>query len=127
MINPMLVEGQAHGGIVQGIGQALKESVVYNEDGQPVTGSYMDYALPRAGDAPMFAFGSHPVPAGTNLLGAKGCGEAGCAGALPSVMNALVDALAELGVTHIDMPATPLRIWEAIQAAQGTSPSRRAA
>jgi len=123
MINPMLVEGQAHGGIVQGIGQALKESVVYNEDGQPVTGSYMDYALPRASDAPFFAFGSHPVPAATNLLGAKGCGEAGCAGALPSVMNALVDALSELGVTHIDMPATPLRIWEAIQAAQ----SRRAA
>jgi carbon-monoxide dehydrogenase large subunit len=118
MINPMLVEGQAHGGIVQGIGQALKESVVYNEDGQPVTGSYMDYALPRAGDAPSFAFGSHPVPAATNLLGAKGCGEAGCAGALPAVMNALVDALSELGVTHIDMPATPLRIWEAIQAAQ---------
>jgi carbon-monoxide dehydrogenase large subunit len=118
MINPMLVEGQAHGGIVQGIGQALKESVVYNEDGQPVTGSYMDYALPRASDAPYFAFGSHPVPAATNLLGAKGCGEAGCAGALPSVMNALVDALSELGVTHIDMPATPLRIWEAIQAAQ---------
>jgi carbon-monoxide dehydrogenase large subunit len=118
MINPMLVEGQAHGGIVQGIGQALKESVVYNEDGQPVTGSYMDYALPRAADAPMFAFGSHPVPAATNLLGAKGCGEAGCAGALPSVMNALVDALSEVGVRHIDMPATPLRIWEAIQAAQ---------
>jgi carbon-monoxide dehydrogenase large subunit len=118
VINPLLVEGQAHGGIVQGIGQALKESVVYNEDGQPVTGSYMDYALPRASDAPFFAFGSHPVPAATNLLGAKGCGEAGCAGALPSVMNALVDALSELGVTHIDMPATPLRIWEAIQAAQ---------
>jgi carbon-monoxide dehydrogenase large subunit len=123
MINPMLVEGQAHGGIVQGIGQALKESVVYSEDGQPVTGSYMDYALPRAGDAPFFAFGSHPVPAGTNLLGAKGCGEAGCAGALPAVMNALIDALAEVGVTHIDMPATPLRIWEVIQAAQ----SRKAA
>jgi carbon-monoxide dehydrogenase large subunit len=120
MINPMLVEGQAHGGIVQGIGQALKESVVYNDDGQPVTGSYMDYALPRAGDAPMFAFGSHPVPAATNLLGAKGCGEAGCAGALPAVMNALVDALSEVGVRHIDMPATPLRIWEAIQAAQSS-------
>jgi carbon-monoxide dehydrogenase large subunit len=118
MINPMLVEGQAHGGIVQGIGQALKEAVIYNEDGQLVTGSYMDYALPRADDAPMFAFGSHPVPAATNLLGAKGCGEAGCAGALPSVMNALVDALSELGVKYIDMPATPLRIWEAIQAAQ---------
>jgi carbon-monoxide dehydrogenase large subunit len=83
-----------------------------------VTGSYMDYALPRASDAPMFSFGSHPVPASTNLLGAKGCGEAGCAGALPSVMNALVDALSEVRVSHIDMPATPLRVWEAIQAAQ---------
>jgi carbon-monoxide dehydrogenase large subunit len=118
VINPMLVEGQAHGGIVQGIGQALRESVVYSADGQPVTGSYMDYALPRASDAPMFSFGSHPVPASTNLLGAKGCGEAGCAGALPSVMNALVDALSEVRVSHIDMPATPLRVWEAIQAAQ---------
>jgi len=117
VINPLLVEGQAHGGIVQGIGQALRESVVYTEDGQPLTGSYMDYALPRASDAPLPAHGSHPVPAQTNLLGAKGCGEAGCAGALPSVMNALVDALREVGVTHIDMPATPLRIWEAIQAA----------
>ncbi len=82
MVNPMLVEGQAHGGIVQGIGQALKEGVIYDEDGQPVAGSYMDYALPRAADAPSFAFGSHPVPAATNLLGAKGCGEAGCAGRL---------------------------------------------
>jgi len=115
----MLVEGQAHGGIVQGIGQALKERVVYNEDGQPVTGSYMDYALPRASDAPFFAFGSHPVPAATNLLGAKGCGEAGCAGALPAVMNALVDALSEFGITHIDMPATPHRIWQAIQPGRG--------
>ncbi len=115
VINPLLVEGQAHGGIVQGIGQALRESVRYDEDGQLMTGSYMDYALPRAGDAPFFAYGSHPVPAKTNLLGAKGCGEAGCAGALPSVMNALVDALSELGIRHIDMPATPLRVWEAIQ------------
>ena len=123
VINPLLVEGQAHGGIVQGIGQALMESTRYDADGQLMTGSYMDYALPRAGDAPSFAHGSHPVPAKTNLLGAKGCGEAGCAGALPSVMNALVDALTEFGVRHIDMPATPLRIWEAIQDAK----SRRVA
>jgi carbon-monoxide dehydrogenase large subunit len=81
-----------------------------------MTGSYMDYALPRAGDAPMFGFASHPVPAKTNLLGSKGCGEAGCAGALPSVMNALVDALSAYGIKHIDMPATPLRVWEAIRA-----------
>ena len=118
VINPLLVEGQAHGGIVQGIGQALRESVRYDEDGQLMTGSYMDYALPRADDAPSFAYGSHPVPAKTNLLGAKGCGEAGCAGALPSVMNALVDALSEFGIRHIDMPATPLRVWEAIQQAK---------
>jgi aerobic carbon-monoxide dehydrogenase large subunit len=118
IVNPMLVEGQAHGGIVQGIGQALMEHVVYDESGQPLTGSYMDYALPRANDAPFFTFASHPVPAKTNLLGSKGCGEAGCAGALPSVMNALVDALAEFGVRHIDMPATPERVWEAIRTAQ---------
>jgi carbon-monoxide dehydrogenase large subunit len=118
LINPMLVEGQAHGGVAQGVGQALMESVVYSEDGQLVTGSYMDYALPRANDFPRLGFISHPVPARTNPLGAKGCGEAGCAGSLPAVMNALVDALSEFGITHIDMPATPLRIWQAIQAAQ---------
>ena len=118
VINPMLVEGQAHGGIVQGIGQALMEATRYDADGQLMTGSYMDYALPRATHAPFFAHGSHPVPAKTNLLGAKGCGEAGCAGALPSVMNALVDALSEFGIRHIDMPATPLRVWEAIQSAR---------
>jgi carbon-monoxide dehydrogenase large subunit len=116
VVNPLLVEGQTHGGIVQGIGQCFLEHVVYDESGQPMTGSYMDYALPRANDAPMFSFDSHPVPAKTNLLGAKGCGEAGCAGALPSVMNAVVDALSGYGIAHIDMPATPLRVWEAIQA-----------
>jgi aerobic carbon-monoxide dehydrogenase large subunit len=116
IVNPLLVEGQAHGGIVQGIGQAFLEHVVYDENGQPMTGSYMDYALPRANDAPFFTFSSHPVPAKTNLLGSKGCGEAGCAGALPSVMNALVDALSVYGIKHIDMPATPLRVWEAINA-----------
>ncbi len=115
LINPMLVEGQAHGGIAQGIGQALMESVAYDAEGQLVTGSYMDYALPRANDFPTLGFISHPVPARTNPLGAKGCGEAGCAGSLPAIMNAVVDALAEFGITHIDMPATPHRIWQAIQ------------
>jgi carbon-monoxide dehydrogenase large subunit len=118
LVNPMLVEGQAHGGIAQGIGQALIESVVYDEDGQMLTGSYMDYGLPRAADLPGLGFESHAVPARTNPLGAKGCGEAGCAGSLPAVMNALVDALSEFGITHIDMPATPHRIWQAIQAAR---------
>ena len=118
VINPLLVTGQAHGGIVQGIGQALMERTVYDEMGQLLSGTFMDYAMPRAGDAPMFESGFHPVPAKTNPLGAKGCGEAGCAGALPSVMNALVDALAEMGVRHIDMPATPERVWRAIKDAR---------
>jgi carbon-monoxide dehydrogenase large subunit len=112
----MLVEGQAHGGIAQGVGQALMEMVAYDGDGQLITGSYMDYALPRANDFPAMGFISHPVPARTNPLGAKGCGEAGCAGSLPATMNAVVDALSEFGITHIDMPATPYRIWQAIQA-----------
>ena len=118
MINPMLVEGQAHGGIVQGIGQALLEAMAYDEDGQLVTGSFMDYAMPHALHAPSMVMQSHAVPAKTNVLGAKGCGEAGCAGALPSVMNALVNALRQVGVTHIDMPATPERVWTAIQQAK---------
>jgi len=111
VINPLLVEGQSHGGVMQGIGQAMFEHVVYNEDGQIVTGSFTDYALPRATDAPSFKIGYHSVPATTNVLGAKGCGEAGCAGSLPSVMNAIVDAL---GGKHINMPATPERVWEAL-------------
>ena len=115
LVNPMLVEGQVHGGIVQGIGQALMERTVYDESGQFLTGSYMDYAVPRASDVPRFSFESHPVPATTNPLGTKGCGEAGCAGALVSVMNAVVDALRPLGINHIDMPATPARVWEAIR------------
>jgi aerobic carbon-monoxide dehydrogenase large subunit len=118
VINPLLVDGQAHGGIVQGIGQALCERTVYDEDGQLLTGSYMDYAMPRAGDVPLFVHEFHPVPATTNPLGAKGCGEAGCAGALPSVMNALIDALGEFGIRHLDMPATPERVWRAIRDAR---------
>lgn len=111
VINPLLVEGQSHGGVVQGIGQAMFEHVVYSEEGQPLTGSFTDYALPRAADTPFFRTDYHSVPAKTNVLGAKGCGEAGCAGSLPSVMNAIVDAL---GGRHINMPATPERVWEAL-------------
>jgi aerobic carbon-monoxide dehydrogenase large subunit len=119
VINPLLVAGQAHGGVVQGIGQAFLEATAYDADGQVLTGSFMDYALPRADSAPSFRIASHPVPARTNLLGAKGCGEAGCAGSLPAVMNGLVDALrSEYGITHIDMPATPERIWQAIAEAR---------
>ena len=113
LVNPMLVEGQAHGGVVQGIGQALLERTSYDADGQLLSGSFMDYSMPLAIHAPGFVFRSHPVPARTNALGAKGCGEAGCAGALPAVMNALADALGR----HIEMPATPERVWEVLQAA----------
>jgi aerobic carbon-monoxide dehydrogenase large subunit len=116
IVNPLIVEGQLHGGIVQGIGQALLERTVYDENGQLLTGSYMDYALPRADDVLNFVFKSHPVPARTNALGTKGCGEAGCAGALSSVMNAVVDALGEAGIGHIDMPVTPQRVWQALAA-----------
>ncbi|MDB5361215.1 MAG: carbon monoxide dehydrogenase [Rhodospirillales bacterium] len=115
VINPLLVEGQLHGGVLQGIGQALLEHTVYDAQGQLLTGSFMDYAMPRAIHAPPFRFASHPVPATTNPLGAKGCGEAGCAGALPAVMNALVDALEPYGIRHFDMPATPEKVWQAIQ------------
>ncbi len=118
VVNPMLVEGQMHGGILQGIGQALKEATVYDADGQLLTGSFMDYGLPRATDAPLPAHASHPVPAKTNALGVKGCGEAGCAGALPAVMNAVVDALSGYGIRHVDMPATPDRVWEKLRAAR---------
>ena len=118
IINPLLVEGQMHGGVVQGIGQALMERTVYDADGQLLSGSYMDYALPRASDVPFFTTASHPVPAKTNPLGTKGCGEAGCAGALTSVMNAVADAVAEYGIRHIDMPLTPDRVWHAIEDAK---------
>jgi aerobic carbon-monoxide dehydrogenase large subunit len=121
VINPMLVEGQMHGGLVQGIGQALMENTLYDADGQLLTGSYMDYALPRADAAPDFVTEHHPVPCKTNPLGTKGCGEAGCAGALVSVMNAIVDALSEYGIRHIDMPATPERVWRAIRDAKASA------
>ncbi len=118
IVNPLTVAGQAHGGVVQGIGQALMERTYYDGDGQLLSGSYMDYAMPRADNAPMFAIENHPVPATTNPLGVKGCGEAGCAGSLPSIMNAVLDALSQYGIKHIDMPATPERIWRAIHEAR---------
>ena len=120
IVNPLLVQGQVHGGVVQGIGQALMENAVYDEDGQLLTGSFQDYAMPRAHHFPDIGFVSHPVPATTNPLGTKGCGEAGCAGALVCVMNAVVDALSVYGIRHIDMPASPARVWAAIQAAKST-------
>ena len=116
VINPMIVEGQLHGGVVQGIGQALMELAVYDKEGQLLSGSFMDYAMPRAADVPMFSLADHPAPAKTNPLGVKGCGEAGCAGALTSVMNAVIDALGDHGIRHLDMPLTPFRIWQALHA-----------
>ena len=114
ILNPMIVEGQVHGGVAQGLGQALLENVVYDDHGQPLTGSYMDYAMPRADHMPSISLGFHAVPATSNRLGVKGCGEAGCSGALGAVMNAVVDALAAHGVRHIDMPATPEKVWRAL-------------
>jgi aerobic carbon-monoxide dehydrogenase large subunit len=115
-INPLLLEGQVHGGIVQGVGQALLEHASYDSDsGQLLSGSFMDYAMPRASDVPSFAFSTHNVPTSANPLGVKGAGEAGAVGAPPAVMNAIVDALAQrTGTRHIDMPATPDRIWAAL-------------
>ena len=122
LVNPMIVEGQLHGGVVQGIGQAYMEQAVYDEEGQLLTGSFMDYAMPRAADVPSFAVADHGVPTKTNPLGVKGVGEAGCAGGLPCAMNAVLDALADQGVGHIDMPLTPFRIWQALQAAKSSRP-----
>jgi carbon-monoxide dehydrogenase large subunit len=118
MVNPMLVKGQIHGGVVQGLGQALFENLVYDDEGQVIAGSFMDYAMPRADDVPFFEVDSHEVPTLVNPLGAKGVGEAGTVGALPALVNAVNDALAPLGVRHLDMPMTPERVWSAIQDAQ---------
>jgi len=119
IINPMIVEGQVHGGLVQGIGQALMENCVYDrETGQLLTGSFMDYTMPRADDFPEFKIGNVCTPCTHNPLGTKGCGEAGAIGSPPAVINAVLDALHGLGVKEFDMPATPHRVWEAIQAAK---------
>ncbi|PWC46537.1 xanthine dehydrogenase family protein molybdopterin-binding subunit [Azospirillum sp. TSA6c] len=117
VINPLIVEGQVHGGLVQGIGQALYENCVYDEEsGQLVTGSYMDYCMPRADDVPSFTVRYHEdQPCTHNPLGVKGCGEAGTIGAAAAVMNAVVDALSDYGVTHMDMPATPEKVWRTIR------------
>jgi len=119
VINPLIVHGQAHGGIAQGIGQALMERVVFDrESGQLLSGSLMDYALPRARDLPDFVIGTHEVPCPTNPIGVKGAGEGGATGAPPAVVNALLDALAKAGVTQIDMPATPEMVWRALRGAR---------
>jgi carbon-monoxide dehydrogenase large subunit len=118
VINPLLLKGQIHGGVAQGVGQALGEEIRYDEAGQIVTASFMDYRMPRAADLPMMVVESNPVPTAANPLGAKGAGEAGTVGALPVVINAVVDALRPLGITHLDMPASPERVWRAIASAR---------
>jgi aerobic carbon-monoxide dehydrogenase large subunit len=119
VINRLTLEGQIHGGVVQGIGQAFTEHLVYDErSGQLLSGSLMDYGLPRADEVSSFEMDENPVPTKTNPLGVKGAGEAGNVGALAAIMNAVVDALAPLGIAHIDMPATPEKVWRAIRAAK---------
>ena len=120
VINPMIVEGQVHGGIVQGIGQAILEGCRYDENGQLLSGSYMDYTMPRATDVPSFTVDTTVTECEHNPLGVKGCGEAGAIGSPPAVMNAILNALSEVGVTQLDMPATPHRVWQAIRDAQAS-------
>jgi aerobic carbon-monoxide dehydrogenase large subunit len=118
LINPLIVEGQIHGGLAQGIGQAMVEEAIYNADGQLVTGSFMDYALPRAIDFPRFELSNTVTPTPVNPLGAKGVGEAGTLGSTPSIVNAAVDALSGLGVTHVDMMLRPEKLWRLIHGAK---------
>jgi carbon-monoxide dehydrogenase large subunit len=119
VLNPLLLEGQLQGGVAQGVGQALCEGVVHDPDtGQVLTGSWMDYRMPRADDLPPLHLETLATPAPSHPLGIKGCGEAGAAGGAPAVMNAIMDALAPLGVRTLDMPATAERIWRAIRAAR---------
>jgi carbon-monoxide dehydrogenase large subunit len=120
VINPMICHGQIEGALAQGIGQALMENVAFDrESGQMLSASFADYAMPRAADLPPhYELDFIDVPAKTNPLGVKGVGEAGCVGAPPAVMNAILDALRPLGVKHLDMPATPRRVWEALQNAK---------
>ncbi|HSN93087.1 MAG TPA: molybdopterin cofactor-binding domain-containing protein, partial [Anaeromyxobacteraceae bacterium] len=119
VINPMIVEGQVHGGVAQGIGQALLEGAVYDDAGQLLSGSFLGYAMPRASDLPSYQVGTHATACTHNPLGVKGVGEVGSIGSPPAVINAVVDALAHLGVKHVDMPATPERVWRTIRQAKG--------
>jgi carbon-monoxide dehydrogenase large subunit len=114
VVNPMVVEGQVHGGIAQGLGQAMLENAVYDDEGQLISGSYMDYTMPRADNMPDLKLGFAGVPSPLNPLGVKGCGEAGAIASPAALMNAVIDALSPLGVKDMDMPATPQRIWRAI-------------
>jgi carbon-monoxide dehydrogenase large subunit len=119
ILNPMLVEGQVHGGIAQGVAQALFEAVVYDDDGNPLTGTLVDYAIPAASELPSFETAHTETPTPLNPLGAKGIGESGTIGSTPAVQNAVIDAVSHLGIRHIDMPLTPERVWRAVRDAQG--------
>jgi aerobic carbon-monoxide dehydrogenase large subunit len=120
-INPLIVEGQVHGGIVQGVGQALFEDAVYDADGNLVTSNLMDYMMPTAAEFPSFITDHTTTPSPSNPMGVKGVGEAGTIAAAPAVINAIVDALGSFGITDIDMPASPQRVWEAINRSRGTA------
>jgi carbon-monoxide dehydrogenase large subunit len=117
VMNHLLAEGQVHGGVAQGLGQALMEEIVYDKSGQLLSGSFMDYAMPRADDIPHLESEIAEIPSTTNPLGVKGCGEAGATGAPPAIMAALLDAFKPLGITEFDMPATRERVWQALQKA----------
>jgi len=117
VVNPMIVEGQVQGGVAQGIGQALLENAVYDEAGQLVSGSFMDYTMPRADDLPNIKVGTESTLCTHNPLGVKGCGEVGAIGSPPAVINAVVDALSDYGVRHLNMPASPQKIWSIIHGA----------
>jgi len=123
LMHPMLAEGQVHGGVAQGFGQAVREEAHFDTNGQLLTGSFMDYAMPRATDLPFFGFESVPTPSANNPLGMKGCGEAGTVGAMAALSNAALDALWPAGVRHVDMPLTPVRIWTWLQEAATTPPA----
>jgi carbon-monoxide dehydrogenase large subunit len=117
VINPALLYGQIQGGVAQGLGQVLLEDIRYDAEGQLLTGSFMDYAMPRAADLPFFEIESRPVPTKANPLGVKGAGEAGTVGALPAAVNAIIDALQPFGIRHLNMPLTPEKIWRAMRSA----------
>ena len=123
VLNPLVVEGQVHGGIVQGLGQALCETIRYDRDsGQLIAASFLDYAMPRARDCPSITTLFNPVLTKANTLGVKGAGEAGTVGAIPAIINAINDALNACGARNVEMPATPMKIWEALQARKGLAP-----
>jgi carbon-monoxide dehydrogenase large subunit len=125
VINPIIVDGQLHGGLAQGIAQALYEEAVYDAEGNLTTGTMVDYLIPGAPELPNFTLDRTVTPSPTNPLGVKGVGEAGTIGATPAVVNAVIDALEPLGVTHIDMPTSPWRVWQTIQDAQGQAAGSR--